>query len=152
MSECKDKRIGELLYAFELDQLDDEQRRQFEQHLFNCDHCFERAQNFLKITQLLRYDPELKEHIQKLVDKNASPIDITNNEPTSDHKVKYWRFLLVAAVFIFIMILKPWQIEFRPTQEAVAFENLLAIMYFDDHAATNQNSLPLSPVNDYMTS
>ena len=140
MSECKDKRIGELLYAFELDQLDDEQRRQFEQHLFNCDHCFERAQNFLKITQLLRYDPELKEHIQKLVDKNASPIDITNNEPTSDHKVKYWRFLLVAAVFIFIMILKPWQIEFRPTQEAVAFENLLAIMYFDDHAATNDEA------------
>jgi tetratricopeptide (TPR) repeat protein len=51
---------------------------------------------------------------------------------------RLWRILVPTAVIVLIvlvaLILKPWQFEIQPTQEATAAENRLAIMYFDNLA------------------
>jgi len=42
--------------------------------------------------------------------------------------------LILAAIVSVILVLQPWKIEIRPTQDVVAAENRLAIMYFDNLA------------------
>jgi len=42
--------------------------------------------------------------------------------------------LILAAIVFVILMLQPWKIEIRPTQDVVAAENRLAIMYFDNLA------------------
>ncbi len=42
--------------------------------------------------------------------------------------------LILAAIVFMILMLQPWKIEIRPTQDVVAAENRLAIMYFDNLA------------------
>jgi len=39
---------------------------------------------------------------------------------------------IVAASVFLVLVFKPWRLEVRPTQEAIAEENSLAIMYFDN--------------------
>jgi tetratricopeptide (TPR) repeat protein len=46
----------------------------------------------------------------------------------------YVKISIVAAAVVIILILNPWNIKFESSQEAVAYENLLAIMYFENLA------------------
>ena len=46
MSTCIDERFEQMLYAFELGLLDESNSQEFDVHLYQCEHCFGRAQRF----------------------------------------------------------------------------------------------------------
>ena len=51
---CMDKNIGELIGGYELGLLSDEEKRQFENHLLECEYCFQSLYQAAPITNLLR--------------------------------------------------------------------------------------------------
>ncbi len=131
MSQCTDKRIGDKLHAFELGQLSDDERREVMAHLCECEYCFERAGKFLEAARLLRGDDDVAGAIAQMAGKQleaGGPIEKTERRRWP----KITRLALAAAAVLVILLLKPWDIEFHVTKEAMAYENLLAIMYFDD--------------------
>lgn len=65
VSRCTDPEVGNMLHAYELNQLDDDQRQTFEQHLMLCDHCFREVEAFAGVARLLRSDEELAEMIAR---------------------------------------------------------------------------------------
>jgi len=64
VNRCIDHNIGDLLHAFELDQLDSEQQDAFELHLLSCDQCFEQVSKFEGVASLLRSDADVQELVR----------------------------------------------------------------------------------------
>jgi serine/threonine protein kinase/tetratricopeptide (TPR) repeat protein len=66
--------------------------------------------------------------------------DLGSKSPSSSARMTSKRSLrlivplLIVLITAAILILKPWKIEISPTQEALAEENKLAVMYFDNMA------------------
>ena len=128
MSRCTDKRDEKMLHAFEMGMPSDDDYEAFRLHLLNCRHCFERAQKLQKAVDLMRYDADIRKIPGRVVGEPKEP----------RLRKKLWPALVPTAVIvavIVILILKPWHFEIRPGQEAIATENRLAVMYFDNIAA-----------------
>ena len=51
---CTDKNIGELIGSYELGLLSEDERRKFENHLFECEYCFQSLYENAPITDLVR--------------------------------------------------------------------------------------------------
>ncbi|MFZ5979545.1 MAG: tetratricopeptide repeat protein [Candidatus Zixiibacteriota bacterium] len=138
MSRCSDKRYGDLLHAYEIGMLSEDDRRAFELHLFDCQHCFEQAQRFQDTAELMRYDPDVWA-VPSEAERESSRISAELSErKISLSREKVWRAFIptvVAALIIILLVLKPWQFDIRPSQEAVAAQNRLAVLYFDNLAA-----------------
>jgi len=138
VADCNDKRFEEMLHAYELGMLSDDDREKFEMHLMECEVCFEKVQKLMTAVGLVRHDSEVHAVIEK---EAARGDDQTESDPSevkaSIFKRKLWPSLVPSAIVVallVVLILKPWQIEISPTQEAVAIENRLAIMYFENLA------------------
>jgi tetratricopeptide (TPR) repeat protein len=139
MAGCTDNRFEKMLYAYELGMLSDEDRAAVEMHQLECEHCFERAKRFREAARLLQVDPTVRQSIRQM-----SQDDVAAREPEVPENVipaagsKVWsigvKTALAAAAVLLILILRPWKIEIGPKQEAIAAENLLAIMYFGNVA------------------
>jgi hypothetical protein len=75
MSRCLDKNLGDLLHAWELDLLTEEQCREFEVHLLECPACQESAAEFSKAARLLRENQLVRAEAEK-ADRKFSPVFI----------------------------------------------------------------------------
>lgn len=134
MSSCTDRRFEDLLYAYELGMLTDEERHDLELHAMNCSSCLESLKGFSDTIETLRTDPDTRQTIENLAGaaKNDSPEKTTSTETAP----RGWRRLVVvyaaAAAVLLLLILKDWQFELRPSHEAVAMENRLVVMNFDN--------------------
>ena len=64
MSNCTDNLKGKMLHAYELGTLSDDELRQFELHLYECEHCFQQIKAFNQPSRLLRHDPEIRTSIR----------------------------------------------------------------------------------------
>ncbi len=64
MSECIDPRIGQLLYAYELGALPEEDVEKFELHLFKCEYCLNELHASEDMTRLLRTDQQIKQMME----------------------------------------------------------------------------------------
>ncbi len=64
MSKCKNLNLGNLLHAYELKALSDEDVEHFEIHLLECEFCFEQLRNFERVASLLASDEEVKKSIR----------------------------------------------------------------------------------------
>jgi len=51
----------------DLNKLSDSDKKKFEQHLLDCDHCFEKAESFQKEVRLISSDSEVLETFDKAV-------------------------------------------------------------------------------------
>jgi tetratricopeptide (TPR) repeat protein/TolB-like protein len=139
MAECTDNRFGALLAAFELGLLTDEERKGFEEHLFQCKHCREAIKAMLPATKLMRSDAHTRGEIHRLADLQPAGEQAADEPDLTTTVRKAWPRRIIpisaaaAAVLIFLL-LKPFSIEFSPTKEAVAHGDRLAVMYFDNLA------------------
>ncbi len=64
MKRCTDEKLGVLLHAYELGQLDAEQQGSFELHLLSCDYCFEQVSQFDAAASLLRFDSTVQQQVR----------------------------------------------------------------------------------------
>ena len=137
-SRCIDKRYENMLHAFELGMLSEDDRLEFQVHLLNCRHCFERANNLEAVAELMRSDSEIQEVPRQIIRQQKELRVKTSKSEGSLLRPKLWPSVvpasLVVVIAIIILIVKPWHFEIRPTQEAVAAENRLAVMTFENLA------------------
>jgi len=131
---CTDKRFAQLLYAYELGMLDESDRAALELHLLDCEYCFARAEKFAPAAELLRESQSVRKVF------GERPVRGTVSRPTVRERTSAsgssWgavvRLSLVVAAVLVVLILRPWQLEFRSTHEAVAGENRLVITTFEN--------------------
>ena len=135
MGECTERRFQSLLHAYELGMLSEDERRELELHLLDCATCRENVRQFQASMRLMRQDSEIRDAVR---DISEEPIVVSAQVPASRPR-RQWRYFpavvpmaIVTIAVIFLLVLKPWQIELKPTQEATAAHNRLAIMYFDN--------------------
>ncbi|MDD5427366.1 MAG: tetratricopeptide repeat protein [candidate division Zixibacteria bacterium] len=135
MNRPEDARFEHLLHAYELGLLSDEERQEFELLLMNSEDYFQEALESEKTSQLIKYDPE----IRSLIRHRAEEMEKTEAARTAaggSLLKKRWPALVpvsIAAIIIFfLLIFKDWRVDFRPQDEVMATENLLAVMYFDN--------------------
>jgi hypothetical protein len=60
LSKCINSRIGNLLHAYELGGLDEENRQLFELHLLECDYCFRELDQFSRCSLLLVQNEDVR--------------------------------------------------------------------------------------------
>jgi tetratricopeptide (TPR) repeat protein len=120
MNRPDDKLLCRLLYAYELGLLKGEQLDEFEVHLIECPDCRKQADEFLPAARLLKHDREIQGFVEGI---QAGPL-----RPRVRRSQYIQAVVALAAVVVFL-VLKPWNLEFRHTQEAIASENRLAVLY-----------------------
>ncbi|UCD17823.1 MAG: tetratricopeptide repeat protein [Candidatus Zixiibacteriota bacterium] len=133
MTRRGDKRFEDMLYAYELGMLSDEECEEFELYLLEDDDAFKKAHEFQEAARLLRHNPGFRELAARLVEESP-PKTEPEIRPERIGRWKKWAAVVptaaVAMTVLVLLILKPWDIEIRSTKEAIASENRLAIMYF----------------------
>jgi tetratricopeptide (TPR) repeat protein len=127
MSQCTNKNIGQLIHLYELNLLSEEDRDRFEIHLYECEYCLNSVQEFEKVSELINTDSDIRDTIDSAVKDHA--VKPSQTDRRSRHIMPA---ILFAAVVLVLFIFKPWQIEFHPSREAIARQNRLAILYFED--------------------
>ena len=131
MSECNDKRFEKMLHAYELGILSDRDRKEFELHIMECEHCLEEVRRFDNTAEHIKFDEHIRDTVREIT------IEESTDEQGITYRQKLWKTLIpaAAAVLVFIiLILKPWEIEIRPSHEAVAAQRRLIIMNFENLA------------------
>ena len=138
MPGCGNKKFEDLFHAYELGMLSDADRKEFEMHLMVCEACFDDAQKLAEAAELVRHDDDIREVIEDVADIETD--GAVTDTPQAKHPFNYrrlWQSLIPSLVvlgLLVVMILKPWQVEIHTSQDAVATQNRLAIMYFENLA------------------
>ncbi|MDH3891890.1 MAG: FlgO family outer membrane protein [candidate division Zixibacteria bacterium] len=131
MSSCSQKRFQSMLHHYELKLLSDDEQLQFEAHLLECDHCLEEVKRFQRVARLMTHDVDVRDTVRKLDD------GVTVEPELASQKSWFsWSRLVptsaIAVVVLVFLVLKDWQVDIRPSQEAFAVENRLAVMPFEN--------------------
>jgi tetratricopeptide (TPR) repeat protein len=126
-----------MIHHYELGLLTNEEQELVEQHLLDCDECFASFSEFQKAARHIRFSPEIKDLIGQLdADSQKAPTEQSQAERKlfwgRERSSVFVPMFVIAVLTILLLVLKPWHVEFRSTQEAVAAESRLAIMYFDN--------------------
>lgn len=136
MAQCTDKHFREMLYAYELGLLTDRERSELEMHLLDCPPCRKELLELRETIVLLRGDRDVRKAIELLgkEEEEAAEAELEKSEPKKRRRLlpTLVPATVLALVVVFLLVLKPWQIEISPSQEAIAARNRLAIMYFDN--------------------
>ncbi|UCC43838.1 MAG: tetratricopeptide repeat protein [Candidatus Zixiibacteriota bacterium] len=138
MKQCLDKRFEKLLHAYELGILSDEDRADFEIHQMECDYCFEQARQFKDPVYLIEHDPDVRASIKQMDEEKSSDAAGTRDAVPGTGRRRFpgrltpLRAVFSVAAVLVILVLKPWNIEFKTDQEVVASDNRLAVMYLVD--------------------
>jgi tetratricopeptide (TPR) repeat protein len=141
MSDCHDRDIAQLLDAYVLALLSEDERVRVEQHLLICDECFENAQKMAKANRLLSLDQELQEDIRQISERESMEVGVTGEKSreSSGRRTRLWAVLTplaVAAVALIVFVLKDWSIKVDLDESAIAGENRIAVLPFANLAAS----------------
>ncbi|MDH4156467.1 MAG: tetratricopeptide repeat protein [candidate division Zixibacteria bacterium] len=138
MSSCNDRRFEQKLYAYELGMLSNDERREVELHLLDCDSCNAKVRDFEAAAILLRHDKSVHSELDNLA---QFEIDAASEAEKSEQRrkesktrstsVSWTRVAVVVAALVVLLLVRPWRIEFYSRDELVAAENRLMILPFD---------------------
>lgn len=143
MSGCSDRRFHDMLGPYQFGMLDEAEIRELELHILDCPHCLKEVREFSHAGHLVRHDADVREAVEAPTDESgdmcgAVPLD-SDSQPT-----RRWLrprfipvFVAAAAVFV-LLILQPWDIQFHPTNEAVAGRKMLAVLPFENLGSDNE--------------
>ncbi len=134
MAECRDIRFERLLHAWELGMLSDTDSQELEQHLMDCQSCFEKANKLESAARLILRDSDVQDTIADMAGETSAspPPSTTQSVARKPGFFNLARISMAAAAVLIILLLKPWQLELRRSDDAVAAESRLAIMYFNN--------------------
>jgi len=134
MSDCPDPRLREWLHLYELGLLTEVQQEEFELHLMDCDSCRNEVEQFKSVARHLRHSPQVRDCVDGVV-REASPAGAERVAARAGRRSR-WRSIvpmsLAAVAVLVLLVVQPWEIEIRPTSEAVAAENRLVILPFEN--------------------
>ncbi|MBN1212173.1 MAG: tetratricopeptide repeat protein [candidate division Zixibacteria bacterium] len=141
MSECIDKHFEEKLHHYELGLLSEEERCELELHLLECEHCYNRLARFARAVDLMKHSRKVRDLAREMSEgETVDAVEVATDIRKPKFRKIIWPTLVpisIAAVLVFLfLILKDWQLEFRPSQEALAQKNRMAIMHFENLSDT----------------
>ena len=100
MSKCTDDNLGRLLHDYELGLLPDEDRKRFELHLYDCDHCLEQVRDFADAANILAQDTDARSIIRALA---ADENDVAETKSKKNIS-PFVKLLLVAALVVIVAV------------------------------------------------
>lgn len=122
MNRC-DSKYKDMLHAYELGMLGDDEIRELELHLMECEVCFNALREFKNEAELMRQNQALA----KIADEADSEDAAEKKNPKS-----IIRYVLSVAAVLLILLLKPWNLSFHSGDELIASENKLLVMPFEN--------------------
>jgi hypothetical protein len=122
VTECIDKRFEKMLYAYELGMLSPEDTLALEQHLYECDHCYQNAREFMDAADLLRRSSRVKSEIKRAAHSGV--------------RRTVSRFLLAVAAMVVVAI-PIYKLVVVPDQPGVVQTLFLTSMRDNSPAALN---------------
>jgi len=131
MSDCARRDLAELLHAYELGLLPEDKRTEVELHLLDCEQCFHAAQRSLEASRLLKFDAATRQQVRAL---RSEPAEATSPVARPRIARRWLAPSLVTAAIVFLLILKDWRGDIQPEEPAVAAENRVAILPFQNLA------------------
>lgn len=128
MADNHKKNIDDLLMAYELGLLTNDEQRQFELRLLENDELMAEAGSFEEAIKLIKHDPDVRKAV---IEADIEP-DAAEDEKKSSRLKAFIPVFATAAVFLILLIIQPWEVQIRPSSEVVASGNRLAIKPFDN--------------------
>lgn len=131
---CTNLKLGVMLHHYELGLLSDKDRELFVQHILECEFCYSRIQSLADATKLMTLESGVKEVIRDCDEKESDDTYVTKMGCRFWGRIKpvLKPSFVLALLVLFVLILKNWQFEIHPTQEASASENRLMITQFEN--------------------
>ncbi|UCC43380.1 MAG: tetratricopeptide repeat protein [Candidatus Zixiibacteriota bacterium] len=127
---CIDRKFEQMLYAWELDILGPEDRQRLEAHLLDCDSCFMKVTEFEKASLHLSRDRVVR---QTVLEEGEREIAVEKTgTPRQSRLLRKPALVAAVSLVLLLIILKPWQVSFDPTDELVASAPRLAVLFFDN--------------------
>ena len=134
---CNDPRYREMLHNYEMGLLSEAEETEFELHLYSCEYCLKKIEEFRDTARHLKFDPVVREEIGRLA-----------AEETSDEKtpsffdrfaaatVKSWspglKISLVAVAVFVVVMFNLVRIEFGRQETARAAQNSIIVTEFEN--------------------
>ncbi len=137
MAGCGKERFEDMLHAYELGMLPPNERRELEHHLLECSYCLESVKSFEETASHLKYERSIRERIDVLAGECDKRVVTDRRKPVWWSESKTWRRFapaLVLASVCLLLILRPWNIGIQTTEEVLAHNNVLAVMYLQNLA------------------
>jgi hypothetical protein len=97
MSDCIDKKLGQLLHDYELGLLSDEDSSRFEMHLYECDYCLEQVREFMDVSRFIAANQDSR----AIIEEAAGQPEHGNEKKSSAPIIK---LLIAAAIALVIFI------------------------------------------------
>jgi len=94
MTDCLDKHYQDMLMAYEMGLLSEEEDTQMERHLYLCDSCFSEVERFSDRIELLRHSPLLRKEMSETKKSTA----------TTRKTFKLTRYMLAAAIVLAVSL------------------------------------------------
>ncbi len=136
MGGCQDHRFREMLFAYELGMLQGEALDELELHLLECEECNKEAQHLTQASGIIRHDPNIREMISGLAEEKEDSFPERVGATKKPFRIRSWKehvsSLALVAVIIIVLIVKPWDIEIRPSLDAFAARNGIVVMPFEN--------------------
>jgi hypothetical protein len=104
MSDCTNIDMGRLLHDYELDMLPADDKRKFELHLYECDHCLSLARESMDVSRIIRHDREAKAIIHDI----AGEQDDAAIPRTGRKSSPFTRYLIAAVIVLAIGVPAYW--------------------------------------------
>jgi tetratricopeptide (TPR) repeat protein len=135
MDDCANKQIQSMLHHYELGFLSDCDRKEVELHLMECESCLEMVQGFRTEALIMRHDQKIRDEIRSATEHPADESRAKNGvSGWFGSRVKAVSAMAVAAVVLIILIVQPWKLGLGPGQEALAAENRIIVLFFNNIA------------------
>jgi tetratricopeptide (TPR) repeat protein/TolB-like protein len=154
VNKCSNIELGKLLGAYELGMLNDADRAAFELHLFDCEFCCQSYNENEKISLHILNNPTVRDDIKTAAEVSPAPVASKGSFLQSLNRLKWRRpfFIPAAAVMavaLLFFLLRPWHLEFRSSEEAIASGNRLAVIDFKNLTEPG-DSLRLGSIISYL--
>ena len=105
MNKCINPELGGMLHAYELNQLPDDKKEIFEQHLLDCGFCFDEVRKFEKVSDLIIGERDVRETIKGVVAEETRKAGSSFWQKTLELLWPQTRFVLKPAVAYFLILL-----------------------------------------------
>ena len=150
MKDCTDKNLGNLLHAYEIGILSEQECEQFETHLLGCEHCHRMLESFEERASLLATSEKVKEVVGESVRRKvtAEPF-ITRLRNLIWPKAPLMLRPAVAYLLVLLMIIPAYQGLMIFSDEQIRPVQTVRLL---PGRSTEENALKVSSGNDGLLS
>lgn len=150
MKDCTNKNLGNLLHAYEIGILSEQECEQFETHLLGCEHCHSMLESFEERASLLATSEKVKEVVGESVRrKSAEEPFITRIWNLIWPKAPLMLRPAVAYILVLLMIIPAYQGLMRSSDEQIRSVQTVRLL---PGRSTAENALKVSSGNNGLLS